>query len=91
MRAGLLMGRATQRVAARSWCPAVEEQAEGLVPSLRAAALLVGPPWVVVNDVWSERWRGNWELVLQVVGEHAGEVPMVLALLLLVLVLLAYR
>ena len=55
MRAGLLMGHATQRVAARPRCPAVEEQAEGLVPSLRAAALLVDPPWVVVNDVWSER------------------------------------
>ena len=48
------MGCATQRVAARSRCPAVEEQAEGLVPSLQAAALLVGPPWVVANDVWGE-------------------------------------
>ena len=84
------MGRATQRVAARSRCPAVEEQAEGLVPSLRAAALLIGPPWVVANDVWSDRWRGDWELVLLDDG-HAGEVSMMLVLLVLVLVLLAYR
>ena len=44
-----------------------------------------------MNDVWSERWRGDWELVL--LGEvHAGEVlvqvlaeevPMVLARVLL--------
>ena len=30
-----------------------------------------------MNDVWSERWRGDWELVLLVVGEHAGAVSMV--------------
>ena len=74
----------------------MEEQAEGLVPSLRAAALLVGPPWVVANGVWSERWWGNWELVLLVVGEHAGEVPMMQVLaeevpMVLVLVLLVCR
>ena len=85
------MRRATQGVAAGSRCPAVEEQAEGLVPSLRAAALLVGPPWVVANDVWSERWRGDWELVL-LGGGHAGEVVLVLRVLVLrVQVLLAYR
>ena len=48
----------------------------------------------MVNDVWSERRQGDWELVLLVGGEHAGkvsrvlvlvgEVPMVLALVLLV-------
>ena len=47
----------------------------------------------MVNDVWSERWRGDWELVLLVDGEHAGvlmmlvlaeKVLMVLALVLLV-------
>ena len=65
----------------------MEEQAEGLVPSLRAATLLVDPPWVVVNDVWSERWWGDWELLLD--DRHAGEVSMVLVLL--VLVLLACR
>ena len=90
-----MMGHATQRVTARSRCPAVEEQAEGLVPSLRAVALLVGSSWVVVNDVWSEWWWSDWELGLRVVGEHAGEVPMVLVLLVLpmvlVLVLLACR
>ena len=87
------MGHMTQRVAARSWCPAVEEQAEGLVPSLQAAALFVGPPWVVANDVWGERWWGDWELVL-LDGGHAGEVsmvPVLLVLLVLVLVLLVYR
>ena len=84
------MGRATQRVAARSQCPAVEEQAEGLVPSLRAVALLVGPPWVVVNDVWSERWWGDWELVLLGDGHAEVLVPLVL-LMVLVLVLLACR
>ena len=78
------MGCATQRVAARSRCPAVEEQAEGLVLSLRAAALLIDPPWVVVNDAWSEQWRGDWELVL-LDDRHAGEV------LVRVLVLLACR
>ena len=95
-KAGLLMRHATQGVAAGPRCPAVEEQAEGLVPSLRAAALLVGPPWVVANGVWSERWRGNWERVLPVVGEHAGKVPMVQVLaeevpIMLALVLLVCR
>ena len=84
------MGHATQRVAARSRCPAVEEQAEGLVPSLRAAALLVGPPWVVVNDVWSERWRGDWDLVL--LGDrHVGEVLVLVLPTVRVLVLLVCR
>ena len=93
----LLMGRAAQGVAARFQCPAVEEQAEGLVPSLRAAALLVGPPWVVANDVWSERWRGDWELVLlgdRHVGVLVPVLPMVPVLVLpmvQVLVLLVYR
>ena len=41
----------------------------------------------MANDVWSGRWWGNWELVLLVVGEHAGEVPMVLVLLVLPMVL----
>ena len=87
------MGRATQRVAARSRCPAVEEQAEGLVPSLRAVALravalLVNPPWVVANDVWGEWWRGNWELVLLGDG-HVGEVLVLVLPLVWVLVLLA--
>ena len=39
----------------------------------------------MVNDVWSEQWWGNWELVLLVDGGHAGEVPVVLVLVLLVL------
>ena len=43
-------------------------------------ALFVDPPWVVVNGVWSEWWWGNWELVLLMDGGHAGEVPMVLVL-----------
>ena len=94
MRAGLLMGRATQRVAARPRCPAVEEQAEGLVPSLQAAALLVDPPWVVANGIWGERWRGDWKLVLLDVG-HTEEVLVVLVLaevpMVLVLVLLVCR
>ena len=34
----------------------------------------------MANDVWSKWWRGDWELVLLVVGEHAGKVPMVLVL-----------
>ena len=48
----------------------------------------------MANDVGSDWWWGNWKLVLPVVGEHAGgvpmvqvlaeEVPMVLALVLLV-------
>ena len=53
----------------------------------------------MANDVWSERWWGNWELVLLVVGEHVEEVlvlvlPMVQVLVLSlvqVLVLLACR
>ena len=90
MRAGLLMGRATQRVAARSRCPAVEEQAKGLVPSLRAAALLIGPPWVVANDVWGGQWRGDWELVLLGDG-HVGEVLVLVLPMVRVLVLLVYR
>ena len=84
------MRRATQGVAARSRCPAVEEQAEGLVPSLRAAALLVGPPWVVANDVWSDRRWGDWELGL-VGGRHAGEVLVLVLPMVLVLALLACR
>ena len=61
MKAGLLMRCVTQGVAAGShlWCPAVEEQAHGLVLSLSAAALLVDPPWVVVNGFGSERWWGD--------------------------------
>ena len=34
----------------------------------------------MVNGVWSEWWRGDWELVLLVDDGHAGEVPMVLVL-----------
>ena len=55
----------------------------------------------MVNDVWSERWWGDWELVLLVDSGHAGEVPVVLPMVLvlvllvlpvvLVLVLLVYR
>ena len=89
-KAGLLMGRATQRVVARSRCPAVEEQAEGLVPSLQAAALLVDPPWVVANDVWGEWWWSDWELVL-LDDRHAGVLVLLVLLLVLVLVLLVYR
>ena len=48
----------------------------------------------MVNDVWSERWRGDWELVL-LGGGHAGEVLVLLVVLvqvlLQVLVLLVYR
>ena len=46
----------------------------------------------MVNDVWGEWWRGDWELVLLVVGEHVGEVlvlPMVQVLVLEVLMVLA--
>ena len=89
-RAGLLMRCTTQGVAAGPRCPAVEEQAKGLVPSLRAAALLVDPPWVVANDVWSERWWGDWELVLLDDGHAEVLVPLVLSVV-LVLVLLACR
>ena len=84
MRVWLLVRCATQWVAAWPWCPAVKEQAYGLVLSLRAAALLVDPPWVVANNLGSDWWQGNWELVLLVGNEHAGEVPMVLVLVLLV-------
>ena len=61
-----------------------------------AVALLVDPPWVVVNGVWSEQWWGNWELVLLVDNGHAGVVPMVRVLakevlIVLVLVLLVCR
>ena len=51
----------------------------------------------MANDVWGERRRGDWELVLLVVGEHVGEMlvlvlPMVQVLVLpQVLVLLACR
>ena len=50
----------------------------------------------MANDVWGERWRGDWERVLLVVGEHAGEVSMVQVLaeevpLVLALVLLVCR
>ena len=52
----------------------------------------------MANDVWSEWWRGDWELVLLDDG-HAGEVLVLvlsmvlvqLVVLVLVLVLLAYR
>ena len=48
----------------------------------------------MANDVWSEWWWGDWERVL-LGGGHAGEVLMVLVLLVLpmvlVLVLLACR
>ena len=57
---------------------------------MRAAALLVGPPWVVANDVWGERWRGDWELVLLDDG-HVGEVLGLVLVLVLVLVLLVCR
>ena len=50
----------------------------------------------MANDVWSEWWRGDWELVLLVAGEHTGEVPMVQVLaeevpMVLARVLLVYR
>ena len=61
----------------------MEEQAHGLVPSLCAAALLIGPPWVVVNGLRGKWWWGNWELALLVDGEHAEEVLVVLVLVLL--------
>ena len=51
-------------------------------------ALLIGPPWVVMNGIWSEWWWGDWELVLPMDGGHAGEVPIVLVLVLLVLPML---
>ena len=40
----------------------------------------------MANEVWSERRRGDWELVLPN-GGHAGEVPMLLMVQVLVLVL----
>ena len=43
-----------------------------------------------MNDVWSERWRGDWELVL-LDGGHAGEVLVLVLPMVLVLVLLACR
>ena len=43
----------------------------------------------MANDVWGEWWRGDWELVLLVVGEHAGEVPVVQVLAEEVLMVLA--
>ena len=42
----------------------------------------------MVNDVWSEWWRGDWELVLLDDG-HAGGVLMLVLPMVLVLVLLA--
>ena len=51
-------------------------------------ALLVGPPWVVVNGVWSGWWWGDWELVLLVDGGHAEGVPMMLVLVLVLSILL---
>ena len=45
----------------------------------------------MVNDVWSEQWRGDWELVLLDDG-HAGEVlVLVLLVLPMVQVLVLYR
>ena len=85
MKARLLVRCAMQGVAAGSylWCPAVEEQAHGLVLSLCTAALLVGPPWVMVNGLRGKWWQGDWELALLVDGEHAEEVLVVLVLVLL--------
>ena len=37
----------------------------------------------MVNGVWSEQWQGDWELMLLVDDRHAGEVLMVLVLVLL--------
>ena len=41
----------------------------------------------MANDVWSEWWWGNWELVLLVVGEHVGEALVLVLLMMQVLVL----
>ena len=43
-----------------------------------------------MNDVWSEWWWGNWELVL-LGGRHAGEVLSLVLLVVLILVLLMCR
>ena len=59
----------------------MEEQAHGLVSSLCTVALLIDPPWVVVNGLRSEWWWGDWELVLLVDGGHAEEVLVLLVLL----------
>ena len=40
-----------------------------------------------MNDVWGEWWRGDWELVLLVVGEHVGEVLVLVLPMVQVLVL----
>ena len=53
-------------------------------------ALLIGPPWVVANDVWGEWWQSDWELVLLDDGHVEVLVPLVLPMA-LVLVLLACR
>ena len=81
---GLLVRHAAQGVAARLhlWCLAVEEQAHGLVLSLHTAALLIDPPWVMVNSLGGEWWQSDWELegwVLLVDGGHAEEVLVLLA------------
>ena len=44
----------------------------------------------MANDLWSERWWGDWELVLLNDG-HVGEALVVLLVLVLWLVLLACR
>ena len=44
----------------------------------------------MANDIWSEQWRGDWELVLLGDG-HVGEVLVLVLLMVRVLVLLAYR
>ena len=47
----------------------------------------------MANDVWGERWQGDWELVL-LEDRHVGEVLVLVLLVLLmvlVLVLLVYR
>ena len=44
----------------------------------------------MANDVWSEWWQGDWELVLLDDG-HAGEVLVLVLPMVQVLVLLAYR
>ena len=43
-----------------------------------------------MNEVWSERWRGDWELVLLGDG-HVGEMLVLVLLMVRVLVLLACR
>ena len=44
----------------------------------------------MANDVWSERWWGDWELVLLDDG-HVGEVLVLVLPMVRVLVLLVYR